>query len=60
MTPEERLQDVLARIADAERRAKRRPQSVTLVAVSKTFDAEAIRRDAAAAIDALWKRARGT
>lgn len=43
MTPEERLQDVLARIADAERRAKRRPQSVTLVAVSKTFDAEAIR-----------------
>jgi len=43
MTSEERLQDVLARIADAERKAKRQPQSVTLVAVSKTFDAEAIR-----------------
>ena len=43
MTSEERLQDVLARITDAERRAKRQPQSVTLVAVSKTFDAEAIR-----------------
>ena len=43
MTSEERLQDVLARIVDAERRAKRPPQSVTLVAVSKTFDAEAIR-----------------
>jgi len=43
MTSEERLQDLLARIVDAERRAKRQPQSVTLVAVSKTFDAEAIR-----------------
>ncbi|WP_281976988.1 YggS family pyridoxal phosphate-dependent enzyme [Pseudorhizobium flavum] len=43
MTSEERLQDVLARIADAERRAKRQPRSVTLVAVSKTFDAETIR-----------------
>ncbi|WP_395516197.1 YggS family pyridoxal phosphate-dependent enzyme [Pseudorhizobium flavum] len=43
MTSEERLQDVLARIGDAERRAKRQPQSVTLVAVSKTFDADTIR-----------------
>ena len=43
MTSEERLKDVQARIADAERRAKRAPGAVSLVAVSKTFDAEEIR-----------------
>ena len=43
MTSAERLKDVQARIADAERRAKRAPGAVSLVAVSKTFDAEEIR-----------------
>ncbi|CAD7049105.1 YggS family pyridoxal phosphate-dependent enzyme [Pseudorhizobium endolithicum] len=43
MTTEERLQDVLSRIEAAERQASRAAQSVSLVAVSKTFDTEAIR-----------------
>lgn len=43
-----RLQAVRLRIADAERRAHRPAGSVTLLAVSKTFEAEAIR----AAVDA--------
>ena len=43
MASAERLKDVQARIADAERRAKRAPGAVSLVAVSKTFDAEEIR-----------------
>ena len=43
MTSAERLNDVRARIAAAELRAKREPGSVSLVAVSKTFDAEEIR-----------------
>lgn len=43
-----RLQAVRQRIADAERRAHRPAGSVTLLAVSKTFEAEAIR----AAVDA--------
>ncbi|MDW6021854.1 YggS family pyridoxal phosphate-dependent enzyme [Mesorhizobium sp. BAC0120] len=37
------LAEVKAKIAAAERAAEREPGSVTLVAVSKTFDAEAIR-----------------
>jgi pyridoxal phosphate enzyme (YggS family) len=37
-----RLEDVKARIAEAARKAGREPASVTLVAVSKTFDADAI------------------
>jgi pyridoxal phosphate enzyme (YggS family) len=43
MDIEERLQDVKDKIAKAETYAKRPPASVTLVAVSKTFDADAIR-----------------
>lgn len=43
MTSEERLQDVLSRIRTAEQQAKRPSGSATLVAVSKTFDADAIR-----------------
>ena len=39
----EQLGIVRERIASAEREAKRPPDTVTLVAVSKTFDAEAIR-----------------
>ena len=38
-----RLSEVQDRIASAEREAKRQADTVTLVAVSKTFDAEAIR-----------------
>ncbi len=40
---EERLKDVLLRIRAAEQQAKRASGSVSLVAVSKTFDADAIR-----------------
>jgi pyridoxal phosphate enzyme (YggS family) len=43
MSVEERLKDVTARIETVERQAKRPAGSVTLVAVSKTFDAEQIR-----------------
>ncbi|PXA90211.1 YggS family pyridoxal phosphate-dependent enzyme [Caulobacter sp. D4A] len=43
MSVEERLQDVKARIGKAERLSKRSAGSVTLVAVSKTFDAQDIR-----------------
>lgn len=43
MTVEERLQDVKDKIAKAEEYAKRAADSVTLVAVSKTFDAVDIR-----------------
>lgn len=43
MTVEERLQDVRQKIAVAEKDAARAPGSVELVAVSKTFEAEAIR-----------------
>ncbi|MEI2299099.1 YggS family pyridoxal phosphate-dependent enzyme [Ensifer sp. MJa1] len=43
MEVEERLQDVVSRIQAAERSAKRTKGAVELVAVSKTFDAEAIR-----------------
>ncbi len=43
MDIEERLQDVKVKIAKAEKYAGRPAGSVTLVAVSKTFDAEAIR-----------------
>ncbi len=39
----DRLQEVRAKIADAAREAKRDPSDVTLIAVSKTFDADAIR-----------------
>ena len=39
----EQLLAVKARIANAEREAKREPGAVTLVAVSKTFSAEDIR-----------------
>ena len=42
-SPEERLADVRARIAKAAALAGRPPAEVTLVAVSKTHDAEAIR-----------------
>ena len=43
MTTEERLKDVSSRIEAAARQANRPAHSVSLVAVSKTFDAEAIR-----------------
>ncbi|EUC01012.1 protein of unknown function UPF0001 [Rhizobium sp. CF080] len=43
MSVEERLRDVKVRIGKAERLSKRPAGSVTLVAVSKTFDAEDIR-----------------
>ena len=43
MTVEERLQDVKQKISMAERDAGRAEASVTLVAVSKTFDTDAIR-----------------
>ncbi|CAN7176795.1 YggS family pyridoxal phosphate-dependent enzyme [Pararhizobium sp. LjRoot235] len=43
MSVEERLNDVLSRIRSAEASANRVTGSVSLVAVSKTFDAEAIR-----------------
>ncbi|MFD1747204.1 YggS family pyridoxal phosphate-dependent enzyme [Rhizobium helianthi] len=43
MTVEERLQDVRQKIAAAEKDADRANGSVQLVAVSKTFDADAIR-----------------
>lgn len=43
MELQERLDDVHARIAEAERQSGRKPSSTQLVAVSKTFDAEAIR-----------------
>jgi pyridoxal phosphate enzyme (YggS family) len=43
MTIEQRFDDVKQRIATAARRAGREPDSVQLVAVSKTFDTEAIR-----------------
>jgi len=46
--PAARLADVRARIARAAGRAGRDPATVTLVAVSKTFPAEAIRAAAAA------------
>lgn len=43
MTTEKQLKDVLSRIATAERQANRSPGAVSLVAVSKTFDADQIR-----------------
>ncbi|MDI7863060.1 YggS family pyridoxal phosphate-dependent enzyme [Rhizobiaceae bacterium n13] len=43
MELEERLNDIRARIAAAERGVRRHPGTVELVAVSKTFDADAIR-----------------
>jgi PLP dependent protein len=43
MSVEERLEDVKERIRKAERGVKRPTDSVTLVAVSKTFEADAIR-----------------
>ena len=43
MSVDERLQDVKARIAKAERQARRPAGSTVLVAVSKTFDAQQIR-----------------
>ena len=43
MTADERLADIGARIEKAARAAGRDPAAVTLVAVSKTFDADAIR-----------------
>ncbi|HEV7309309.1 YggS family pyridoxal phosphate-dependent enzyme [Ensifer sp.] len=43
MEVEARLQDVVSRIQAAEKSSGRTAQAVTLVAVSKTFDAEAIR-----------------
>lgn len=43
MSVEERLQDVKARIGKVERLSKRPAGSVTLVAVSKTFDVQDIR-----------------
>ncbi|MCC8933212.1 MULTISPECIES: YggS family pyridoxal phosphate-dependent enzyme [Rhizobiaceae] len=43
MTVEERLQDVRSKIAKAAAEAGREPDSISLVAVSKTFDAEHIR-----------------
>ncbi len=43
MTIEERLADVKSKIAHAAEEANRKPESVQLVAVSKTFDADAIR-----------------
>ncbi|OBZ93739.1 alanine racemase [Pararhizobium polonicum] len=43
MRVEEQLNDVLSRIRDGEAAANRKTGSVSLVAVSKTFDAETIR-----------------
>ena len=43
MSVEERLQDVRGKIAKAAQEAGREPDSISLVAVSKTFDAEHIR-----------------
>lgn len=43
MTIEERLAEVMGKIADAAKEANRKPDAVQLVAVSKTFDADAIR-----------------
>lgn len=43
MTVEEQLKDVLSRIREAEAEASRVSGSVTLVAVSKTFEADSIR-----------------
>ena len=43
MDLQDRLEDVRGRIAKAAKEAGRQPDVVTLVAVSKTFDAEAIR-----------------
>ncbi len=43
MEVQERLSDVLSRIRSSEKAANRAEDAVTLVAVSKTFDAEAIR-----------------
>lgn len=43
MTIEERLAEVKSKIAYAAEEANRKPESVQLVAVSKTFDADAIR-----------------
>lgn len=43
MTVQERLQEVRGKISAAEREAGRAEGAVTLVAVSKTFDADAIR-----------------
>ena len=43
MEVQERLQDVVSRIQAAEKSADRAKGAVTLVAVSKTFDADAIR-----------------
>lgn len=43
MTIEERLDEVRGRIAAAARQAKRDPEAVQLVAVSKTFEADSIR-----------------
>lgn len=43
MTIEERLAEVKSKIAHAAQEANRKPESVQLVAVSKTFDADAIR-----------------
>lgn len=47
-TVADRLADVRARLDAAAVRAGRRPSDVTLVAVSKTFDADAVREAAAA------------
>ncbi|MDH4440192.1 MAG: YggS family pyridoxal phosphate-dependent enzyme [Rhizobium sp.] len=43
MSVEERLSEVRSKIETAGREAGRKPDSVTLIAVSKTFDAEEIR-----------------
>jgi len=43
MTAVEQLNDVKTRIAEAERECGRQPGGVELIAVSKTFDADAIR-----------------
>lgn len=43
MTIEERLAEVKSKISNAADEANRKPESVQLVAVSKTFDADAIR-----------------
>ncbi|KQT06941.1 MULTISPECIES: YggS family pyridoxal phosphate-dependent enzyme [unclassified Rhizobium] len=43
MSVQEQLSDVLSRIRDSETYHRREPGSVSLVAVSKTFNAEAIR-----------------
>ena len=48
-----RLQDVRARIVDVCRQAGRPPEDVTLVAVSKTFDATAVRDGLAAGLTDL-------